>query len=212
MTHNAQFWDGIAEKYAVRPVRDEDAYRYTLDRIRAHLEPSDRVLELGCGTGTTALKLADAVQQITATDFAPNMIEIGQKKAQEQGIENVDFVAQDVGAATEPRAPYDAVLALNLLHLLDDLPEELARIHAGLKPGGLFISKTLCVPDSGFNPVFIAIRALLPLLQLFGKAPSVHFYKIASLEALITKAGFEILETGNHPAKPPSRLIIARKL
>lgn len=212
MTREADFWDGIAEKYAARPVRDEDAYEYTLARIRAHLTPADQMLELGCGTGTTALKLAPAVAKITASDLSGNMIEIGRRKAQEQEIENVEFRTANVGDAAVAGTAYDAVLALNLLHLLEDLPIQLARIHGALKPGGLFISKTICLPDSGFHPGFMAMRAVLPLFQALGKAPKVWFYTIPKLEQAITAAGFEILETGNYPVKPPSRLIIARKI
>ena len=48
-------------------------------------------------------------------------------------------------------------------------------------------------------------------MQVFGKAPYVNFLTIDRLERAIESAGFEILETGDYPAKPPSRLVVARK-
>ena len=54
------FWDGAAENYAKSPIRDVEAYNYTLERTRTYLSPTDKVLEVGCGTGSTALLLAGA--------------------------------------------------------------------------------------------------------------------------------------------------------
>ena len=54
MVSSEAFWDGVADKYAKTPIPDEADYAYTLERVRAHLKPGDRVLEIGCGTGSTA--------------------------------------------------------------------------------------------------------------------------------------------------------------
>ena len=54
----------FAPKYAKSPIKDVPAYEYTLGRTRSYLKPTDAVLELGCGTGGTALKLADAVAHL----------------------------------------------------------------------------------------------------------------------------------------------------
>ena len=58
MTATAKFWDGIAEKYAKSPIRDIESYEHTLQRTVSYLKPTDQVLELGCGTGRTALRLS----------------------------------------------------------------------------------------------------------------------------------------------------------
>lgn len=209
-----QFWDKAAEGYARSPVRDEAAYATTLTRVRAHLTPRDRVLELGCGTGTTALKLADAVAHITATDISGEMVRIGQEKAAAQGVTNVTFLQGVPGdAALATGGPYDVVTAFNLLHLIDDLPAFLDRVAPLVKPGGLFISKSVCRPAPGEGGLkFAALRLILPVMQALGKAPFVAFRPIPALEAEIEAAGFTLLETGNYPARPPSRFIVARKL
>jgi ubiquinone/menaquinone biosynthesis C-methylase UbiE len=217
MQDTAKFWDGIAEKYAKSPIKDMDAYTYTVERTRSHLSGKDRVLELGCGSGSTALLLAPGVGEITASDVSPGMIAVGQRKAEAEGVRNIRFIAADVQDAGLDNGPYDAVLVFNMLHLLPDLPKALDRVNAHLKPGGLFISKTICrpVPGSGWTRermFFVLMMGVLPLMQLVGKAPFVRIGKIAELEAAITKAGFEIIETGNHPAQPPRRFIVARKV
>lgn len=87
-----EFWDKTAAKYAKSPVKDADSYEQTLERVRAHLAADDTVLEIGCGTGTTALLLADSAKHIIASDISSNMIEIADGKAKEQKVENVAFV------------------------------------------------------------------------------------------------------------------------
>ena len=80
-----------------------------------------------------------------------------------------------------------------------------------LKPGGLFVSKTFCLPETWSAKLF-AMRAVLPVLQLFGRAPFVNFMTIGDLEARIVAAGFRIVESGNYPASPPRRFIVAEKV
>ena len=86
MIQNATFWDKVAPKYAKSPIADQAAYEYTLDRTRTYLNPKDSVLELGCGTGSTALLLAPDVKQITAIDLSPGMLVIAREKAAKAGV------------------------------------------------------------------------------------------------------------------------------
>ena len=208
MQNAAVFWDKVAEKYAKSPIADMEAYTYTLERTRSYLKPDDHVLEIGCGTGSTALLLAGDVRRITASDLSANMTAIGSRKARDEGVANVDFVTAELsGSALD--GTYDAVLALNLLHLVEDLPAAVQRIHGLLKPGGIFTSKTVCTFGAGTPLKFRLMKLILPLMQMIGKAPYVNFMQCADLENTITAAGFEIIEAGNHP--PPSRYIVARK-
>ncbi len=210
MQNAAAFWDKVAEKYAKSPIADMDSYTYTLGRTRSYLSPDDKVLEVGCGTGSTALLLAGDVGHITASDLSANMIRVGSEKARDQGIANVTFVAAELFDGAIENGPYDAVLALNVIHLLEDTAAAIRRINSLLKPGGTFISKTVCRPGSGAPFKFRLLKLILPLMQLIGKAPYVNFMEIAELENIITSAGFKIIETGNYPV--PSRYIVARKM
>ncbi len=212
MIEPTAFWDSIAEKYAKRPITDLEAYQYSLDRTRTYLAPTDHVLELGCGTGSTALLLADSVARYIASDLSPKMIEIGQAKAKTQGIDNVEFIATDVSDAQPAGTVYDTVLALNLLHLLQDLPTRLSEIHGLIKPGGLLISKTVCLPTKGLPLKYRLMKGILPLAQMLGKAPYVNFMTTTKLEQIIAAAGFEILETGSYPVMLPGRYVVARKI
>jgi len=210
MQKTMKFWDGIAERYAKSPVKDTDAYAYTLERTASYLGADDRVLELGCGTGTTALHLAPGTGAYAATDLSPNMIAVATRKERDTPVEGLAFRAATLDAIDD--GPYDAVLAFNLIHLLTDPDESLAQVHALLKPGGTFISKTPCRPSGRMPLTLGAMLMVMPLLQLLGRAPYVRFEHISELEDKITRAGFKVIETGNYPASPPNHFVVAKKL
>ncbi|NBC96556.1 MAG: methyltransferase domain-containing protein [Deinococcus-Thermus bacterium] len=205
MTDSA-FWDRLAPRYARLNLADPDAYAATLDRARAHLAPGDRVLEIGCGTGTTAIALAPAVARYEATDYSAAMIGIAEGRAEAAGLPGLSFrVAAHDDPGTADDTPHDAILALNLLHLLPDLPGALAGLRARLAPGGRLISKTPCLAD--LSPV---LRVVVPALRLVGKAPRVAWLTAAELERQIAAAGFDVIETADQPARRAQRLVIAR--
>lgn len=202
----ARFWDRRAAKYLEKPVPDPEAYERTLQRVRTHLTPNDSVLELGCGTGTTALELAPNTRQILATDYSEEMIAIGLARARVKGVTNAHFRSCTLDDPELVRESFDVVLAMNLLHLLDDIPARLGRIRELVRPGGLFISKTPCIGDQGF-----ALRAVIPVMHALGLAPYVNFVTERSLTADCTSAGFEMVETGMYPKKSRSYFVVARK-
>lgn len=55
------FWDRIAERYARDPIRNIEAHEATLSDTISRITGVNRVLEVGCGTGTTAQRLASVV-------------------------------------------------------------------------------------------------------------------------------------------------------
>lgn len=199
---DAAFWTGIASKYAAKPVGDMPAYERTLTRVRAWLPANADVLEVGCGTGTTALKLADAARHITAIDYAQGMIDVANAK---QVPDNVTFLTADLADPALPDAGYDAVMAFSLLHLLPDLDAGLAQMRAKLRPGGLLIVKAVCL-----GGLYRPLSALIWVMQRMGKAPYVNIISPRRMEDAIRHAGFEILETGDYPARPPSHFVVAR--
>ena len=91
MAQSTKFWDKIADRYLKQPIADEAAYQKKLQVIREYLPPEMEVLEIGCGTGSTAILHAPYVKPIRAIDFSENMIAIAQDKATTQNINNVTF-------------------------------------------------------------------------------------------------------------------------
>lgn len=205
----ARFWNRTAHRYARSDVTDPQGYARTLARTRALLAPSDRVLELGCGTGTTALRLADAVADYLATDISTEMIAIAGTKLAAAPVPGLTFQAGTVETFAGQQEAFNAVLGFNYLHLVRDLPQTLRHIHAMLAPGGLFMSKTPCLSDMN-----LLIRALLiPALRAIGKAPPVNAFRAADLARYLGAVGFDIIATEDHATgRPEARpYIVARR-
>ncbi|KIC46920.1 hypothetical protein RA28_04110 [Ruegeria sp. ANG-S4] len=208
---DAAFWSKISRKYAANPIRDMDGYMSTLERTKSYLSPDDSVLEIGCGTGSTALLIAPEVAHITATDIAPGMIEIANEKLATEHAPNVTFKVAEVLEHSLDGAEYDAVLAHNLLHLVPDLDHALDHIFSLVRPGGVFISKTVCAPERRGLKFALISKVAIPVMQVFGKAPFVEFISAAELEQKIGRAGFEIIETADQIGTLRSRYVVARK-
>lgn len=206
---DARFWDRISRKYARDAIADQGGYERTLDRTRALLKPDDQVLELGCGTGSTALRLAGDVRSYLATDLSAGMIGIAREKQSLSAVPNLDFQIATAEASILEAGRFNAVLGFNYLHMVRDVPGTLRRIHSLLAPDGLFISKTPCLGD--MNPLLSLV--LLPGMRAIGKAPYVSVFRQAELCRLVSSAGFDLLATENHASKGNDRrpCIVARK-
>lgn len=206
--HDARFWDRVARKYAANPIKDVPGYERTLERSRQLLRGTDTVLELGCGTGTSALKLAPSVSRIVGRDVSSEMIAIAREKAASQGCNNAEFAVAPAEHGAGADSSFDAVLAFNLLHLIADRAATLRQVHRLLRPGGLLITKTPCLQE--MSPL---IRLAVPVMRRVGKAPFVSFFSAAGLESEIERAGFTIIERARHGSgrKDPRIFIVARK-
>ena len=75
-SRKALFWDRIAPKYAGGRIADYAGYEATLVRVQGLLSREHDVLEVGCGTGSTALRLAQHTRSLLATDVSAHMIGI----------------------------------------------------------------------------------------------------------------------------------------
>lgn len=206
---DARFWDRTSRKYAKAAISDRAGYERTLDRTRALLAPDMRVLELGCGTGTTALRLAGGVQAYLATDISAAMIAISEEKLAANPVLALTLRATTAEAMARETTRFDAVLAFNYLHLVRDVPGTLRCVHSLLAPGGLFVSKTPCLGN--MNPLIRLV--LLPIMRAIGKAPYVSVFAAADLDREIRAAGFDILATEDHSTKGTKArpYIVARK-
>lgn len=205
----AQFWDRIAPKYADQPISDPDAYAYTLERTLSYLSPRDRVLELGCGTGPTALSLAEHVGEVVGTDISPGMVNIANARKADTGAENIRFEAAPVDAALRFEGPFDAVVAMNLFHLVPQMERCFVEVAKRLPTGGVFVQKTPCLSDPSQGALRFLLPPMIGALKLIGKAPTVRFFTEAELESALDRAGFDIVEAGNFPKR--SRYLVARK-
>ena len=82
-------WDRLAPNYARRPIADEAAYEHKLRLTQKLMTKDMTALELGCGSGSTAILHAPYVKSYLATDFSSSMIEIAREKAWSASLPNL---------------------------------------------------------------------------------------------------------------------------
>ncbi|MUW14002.1 methyltransferase domain-containing protein [Halorubrum sp. CBA1125] len=87
--HAARF----SEKAAEYDDSKSEEYYACADLVVEHADPGpdDVVLDLGAGTGAIALAVASDAERVLARDISEGMMAEGRRKAEERGIDNVEF-------------------------------------------------------------------------------------------------------------------------
>lgn len=143
MSRSSGFLNLIAPMYAKQAVSDQASYARKLAETQALMRPDMNVLDFGCGTGSTALTHAPHVGQITGIDYSHKMIAIAQEKI--GSVPNLSFYVSTLTDWDAPDGSYDMILGLNILHLMPDYQDALAKAHRLLKPGGYLVTSTVCM-------------------------------------------------------------------
>lgn len=143
--------------------------------------PGQRVLDIGCGIGKPALRLADAHQvEVVGVTVSPRQIELATAQAVEAGLtDRVRFERADAQQLPYPDASFDAGWFFESLIHMPDKPRAVAEAARVLRPGA-----TLVVADMFHEP---------------GKDwseihPLVTAVTLDTYEPLLAKAGFEVLD------------------
>ena len=167
------------------------------------------MLELGRGTGSTALRLAPGTRHYLATDVSTEMIAIAREKLAAEPLAQLRFEVGDAEGPEACAASHDKLLAFNLLHLVCDLDCALRSKLATLKPDGFLISKTLCLSE--MNP--IVPRLLVLLMRAVGKAPAVFSFSATQLCAALERQGLlmEAVERHCTQRRDIRVFVVARK-
>ncbi|MCH7999721.1 MAG: class I SAM-dependent methyltransferase [Chloroflexi bacterium] len=114
----------------------------------------EKVLDVGCGTGTLAIAMRAKVGpggEVVGLDAAPEMIAVARNKAAKQGAD-IDFRVGLIEEIAFPDDCFDLVLSSLMLHHLPEnvRQEGLAEIRRVLKPGGRFLVVDLSVHGDSF--------------------------------------------------------------
>jgi SAM-dependent methyltransferase len=148
---------------------DPEARAAWLALLTGHLPAAPaRIADLGCGTGTLTVLLADAGYAVDGVDFSPEMITLARAKA--AGREGVTFAVADASAPPLEPAAYDAVLCRHVLWALPDQPSALERWISLLGPQGRLVLV------EGFWHTGAGLEATVTeeLLRGAGRQPTTH--------------------------------------
>jgi len=154
------------------------------DTVRiANPLPGEKVLDVGCGTGTLALMMKKYVGgdlDVTGIDAAVEMVDVARKKA-EKANQEIRFEAAVIEALPFADARFDLATSTYMLH---HLPAEVKRaglreVRRVLKPGGRFLAVDFASSGGGIAG---------HLLSVFGHAHAANSF--SELEQVLSKAGF----------------------
>jgi ubiquinone/menaquinone biosynthesis C-methylase UbiE len=203
MSKSVKFWDRMANRANRQDASVGGSEIKTVEITKKYLKSSDSVLDYACGTGSMTIDIARHVETMDAMDISPRMLEVVKERAQHNNIENIQFTQGTLSDAPYDDESFDAVLAFNILHLLEDPQLAVHKVNRLLKPGGFFISATACLGESRLMGVFLS------LMSKTGLVPYVKRVNQTTLEVIMTDGGFQIIEMER--PEPMNTLIVARK-
>ena len=220
MTNNddsraAKIWDKYAESYSKSKIDDVEAYEKKLEVTQTYMDKSMKdIVEIGCGTGGTALKHSPYVGSYLATDISPNMIAIANQRKEESDVstkDNVEYRVESIDTLHSKLRPgsQDMVLGLSILHLLPNRLEEMKKISSWIKPGGYFVTSTICAADMGWMTKTL-FKSVLPVATYLGMVPTVCAVSRDQLKQDMTSCGFNIVHEWQ-PKKDAAVFLIGQK-
>ena len=113
------FWDNVAGVYDIfANVINRKANRELCRVVGELISPGDEVLECACGTGLLSGVISMRCRSLVATDFSGKMLERAKRKYRGRG--NIIFELADITKLSYPDERFDAVVAANVIHLLDE--------------------------------------------------------------------------------------------
>ena len=202
MNKAEKFFDKVSSKS--KPEPNQTASKI-IELSKEFLEKDNYLLDFGCGSGAITNKLAKITKSIEAIDISQGMLEFAQRQAEENSIENINYLQTSIFDERFKDESFDVILAFNVLHYIEDMPHLIERINSLLKPNGIFISSTACLKEKRS-----LLKYLVFVLTKLGIMPKTNFYKKNELETLIKNGNFDIMKS-EIISKLPEYFIVSNK-
>jgi ubiquinone/menaquinone biosynthesis C-methylase UbiE len=170
----------------------------TVERLR--LPPGSAVLDVGCGTGASAIPAATAVGStgsVIGVDLADRLLNRAREKADQQGLTNVEFRQADMETLGYPNGTFDAVVSVFSVFFVPDMTKQVAELWRMVKPRGQ-LAITTWGPNTlepGAAAFWTAVKKHAPApLHFGGFNPWDRVTTVGAVRDLLAGAGIPDLE------------------
>ncbi len=163
------------------------------------LKGGEQVLDVACGTGQVAVRLAEALPNgtVLGVDMSAGMLQQARRRVAAQGVVNIDFQHSDVDALLLGKDSFDVISSSFGLFFLPDIHASVRHLALGLKPNGKLIFSSFS--GDAFAPMS---DMLVAELKKYGiEAPTASWRRLdseASHCELLQSTGFTHLKTERH--------------
>ena len=183
--------------------------RKTVERLR--LAAGERVLDVCCGSGASAIPAAEIVGptgSVIGVDLAENLLALARSKAEKQGLTNIQFRVGDMTQLPFDDESFDVVVCVFGIFFVPDMEAALRELKRVLRSGGK-VAITTWGPRF-FEPASTAfwesVRDVRPDLYK-GFNPWDRISDVDAVSSLLMSAGFEtvaaVAESGEQPVNSP---------
>lgn len=151
--------------------------------------PEAIALDMGCGGGHAAFRLAPLVGKVVACDLSGDMLRVVADEAGRRGFANVVTKQSAAESLPCPSASFDVAVTRYSAHHWRDVPAGLAQMHRALKPGGMAIFMDVVTPGVPL------LDTWLQGLELLRDPSHVRNASLEEWRAALAVAGFAVGET-----------------
>jgi SAM-dependent methyltransferase len=165
--HEGDTWTTHAERYEAAGRR---AWRAFLDRQL--VSAGDDVLDIGCGTGRPTADLARLVApgRVLGVDLSAKMLDRGRRRAEAEGLSNVEFVQADAQVHPFDEAAFDVAVSSFGVMFFNDQVAAFSNIGRALRPGGRLA--VMAWQELARNEWLQSFRAALAVGRTMGAPPN----------------------------------------
>ncbi len=135
---SAATYNAAADHFDDAPLSFWDRYgRRTVERL--NLKPGGRVLDVGCGSGASALPAAEIVGpagRVIGVDIADRLLDKARTKARWRGLTQATFCYGDMTSPAFDDASFDAVVCVFTIFFAPDIARQARELWRLVRPGG----------------------------------------------------------------------------
>ena len=146
--------------------------------------PGAVALDMGCGGGHVAFRLASLVDQVIAYDLSGRMLAVVAEEARRRALDNIVTIQGSVEVLPYSAESFDIVVSRYSAHHWRDVPAGLAEMRRVLKPGGIAVFMDVTAPDVPL------LDTWLQSLELLRDPSHVRDASLAEWQSMLTEAGF----------------------